>query len=106
MPVLFLDDLAQKTPIPGFTGRFVHSEHMTLAYWTVEAGAELPEHAHPHEQVTHMIEGQFTLTIDGETETLGPGCVGMVPSNARHSGKALTPCRIMDVFYPVREDYR
>lgn len=23
-----------------------------------------------------------------------------------HSGRALTDCRVIDVFYPVREDYR
>jgi quercetin dioxygenase-like cupin family protein len=33
------------------------------------------------------------------------GSVAVIPSNARHSGKAVTACRILDVFYPLREDY-
>ncbi len=49
---------------------------------------------------------EIELTIDGETQTLRPGTVGIIPSNAVHSGKAITPCRIIDAFHPVREDYR
>jgi hypothetical protein len=31
--------------------------------------------------------------------------MGVIPANARHSAKALTRCRVMDAFYPLREDY-
>ena len=30
----------------------------------------------------------------------------MIPPNAVHSGRAVTELRLMDVFSPVREDYR
>jgi quercetin dioxygenase-like cupin family protein len=90
----------------GFRARFVHSANMTFAHWEIDAGAALPEHSHVHEQVVNMLEGEFELTIDGETRVLGPGHVAIIPSNARHSGRALTPCRILDAFYPIREDYR
>jgi hypothetical protein len=29
-----------------------------------------------------------------------------VPPNVTHSGHAVTECRIIDVFHPVRDDYR
>ncbi len=106
MPFLNLDGLEESEPIPGYRAHFVHSKNMTLAYWTIEAGAPLPEHSHLHEQVANVIEGEFELTVDGETRRLGPGTVAVIPSNATHSGKAITNCRIIDVFYPVREDYR
>lgn len=106
MPLLNLTDIAPKTPFSGFQVRFVHSEFMTFAHWTIEAGAVLPEHSHPHEQVANVISGEFELTIDGATARLGPGSVGVIPPNALHSGKALTPCHIIDAFYPIREDYR
>jgi len=106
MPFLDLSTLEPREPMAGFRGRFVHSETMTFVHWTIAAGAALADHAHPHEQVANVIAGQFELTIDGETQTLGPGTVGIIPANARHSGRALTECRIIDVFYPIREDYR
>ena len=106
MPFLHLDELEERELIPGFRGQFVHSEHMTFAHWDIEADAVLPEHAHPHEQVTNIIEGELRLSINGETEILGPGSVAIIPSNAIHSGSAITHCRVIDVFYPIREDYR
>lgn len=106
MPFIQLADLPLKEIFPGFKGRFVHSAHMTFAHWTIEAGATLPEHSHPHEQVVTMLAGEFELTIDGVTQRLGPGSVALIPSRARHSGRALTACRILDVFHPVREDYQ
>ena len=79
---------------------------MSVTFWRIEAGAALPEHAHPHEQVAIVMEGEFELTIDGETQVIRPGVTAVIPPNARHEGKALTPCRIVDAFYPIREDYR
>ena len=103
---LKLTDLRETEPVPGYKVRFVHGEHMTLGYWKVEAGAVLPAHFHPHEQISSVIEGEFELTIEGEAKILGPGSVGVIAPNARHSGRAITDCRVLDAFYPVREDYR
>jgi quercetin dioxygenase-like cupin family protein len=101
-----LSDIAERELIPGFDVRFVHTERMTFAYWTVREGAELPHHSHPHEQVCQLQEGRFELTIADQTQTLEPGQVAVIPGDAPHSGKALTACRIMDTFAPPRDDYR
>lgn len=106
MPFLRLSDIEERNPLPGYHVQFVHSATMTLAYWTIKADAPLPEHSHPHEQVANVIEGRYELTIEGETRILGVGDVAVIPSNALHSGRAITDCRIIDVFHPVREDYR
>ena len=104
-----LTTLEQQTPreiMPGFHGRLVHSYNMTFVHWDIDAGASLPEHSHMHEQVVNVISGQFELTVDGETQVIKPKQVVCIPSNAAHSGKALTDCYIIDVFHPIREDYR
>jgi len=90
----------------GFTARMFHTDGMTIAYVDVEAGAELPEHAHFHEQVSNMLEGEFEFVMGGEKMTLRTGDSLVIPSNMPHSGRALTRCRILDVFTPVREDFR
>lgn len=105
MSFVRLEGLEPRDVAPGVTARFVHSEHLTLAYWHFEPGAPLPEHAHAHEQVSNLIEGEFELTIGGDTMRLGPGAVAVIAPNISHSGKAITRCYIIDVFYPVREDY-
>ena len=45
--------------VPGFRGRFVHTENMTFVYWDIKAGSILPDHSHPHEQVVTVIEGEL-----------------------------------------------
>lgn len=101
-----IEDISPVQPIPGFSARFAHSESMTFAFWQIEEGAMLPEHSHVHEQVMHVLEGTFELTIDGASKVFGPGELCAIPSNAVHSGTALTPCRVLDTFSPSREDYR
>lgn len=99
-------NVAESEPLPGFLGKVLHSDTMSFALWRIRAGSVLPEHSHVHEQVVHMIEGDFELVVDGEAKRLGPGMVAVIPSHARHSARALTDCRILDAFQPVREDYR
>lgn len=106
MPFTHLDELTAREIVAGFHGKFVHTDHITVSHWDVEAGASLPEHAHVHEQVTLVLEGTFEMTVGGETRTLQPGGMAVIPSNVPHRGTALTPCRIVDVFRPARDDYR
>jgi quercetin dioxygenase-like cupin family protein len=99
-------ELTERTVFPGFHGRFVHGDGVTMVYWRVEAGAVLPEHSHPHEQVSNVITGRFEMTIGGETSVVEAGDVAVIPSNVLHSARALSDCTIIDAFQPVREDYR
>lgn len=101
-----LENIVPREIMPGFFGRMIHSESMSFVYWDIKEGSPLPEHSHMHEQVANMLEGKFLLIIAGESRELVPGDVAIIPSHALHSGKALTDCKILDVFCPVREDYK
>ena len=101
-----LSQIAQKEVIQGFKARFVHSENITIAYWEIEAGSELPVHSHIHEQIVMVTRGSFEMTIGGETKIYQPGKIAVIPSHVEHSGRALNYCEITDIFSPVREDYQ
>lgn len=103
---LALTDIETKEIIPGYHGKMIHAETMTLAFWEVEEGAAVPEHSHINEQIMHVLEGNFEFTVAGVTKVYKPGELAIIPSHVPHSGKALTPCRLMDVFSPVREAYK
>lgn len=92
--------------VPGFHGRFVHSETTTIAYWEIKKNASLPEHDHHHEQVLNLLEGEFELTVAGTKLRLSPGDVVVLNSHQPHAGRAITDCKIIDVFSPCRDDYR
>jgi quercetin dioxygenase-like cupin family protein len=106
MPFFIVEDLPVQEPMSGFKGKFVHSENMSVAQWRIGRNSMAPLHAHPHEQVTMVVEGEFELTIAGETKVVKPGVVAVVPPNVEHSGIAITDCLLIDIFHPVREEYR
>lgn len=101
-----LETLPEREVFPGFHGRFVHSEGMTFAWWRVDAGAEVPEHDHPHEQVVNVLDGTLALSVAGREQILRGGDVVVIPGGVRHAARAETACRVLDVFCPVREEYR
>lgn len=101
-----LSQVESRELIAGFNGRFIHSENMTFAYWTIAKDASLPEHSHHHEQVVNMLDGEFELIVDGQPHRLTPGDVLIIPGGVTHSGRAISNCRILDVFHPTRDDYR
>ena len=100
-----LDSLKAHEVVPGYKAKTIHSKTMTVVYWDIKAGESLPVHSHVHEQIVNMLEGEFELTVDGNPLHLVPGDVVVLHSNVEHAGRAITDCRILDVFQPVREDY-
>ena len=106
MSFIPLDTLREKEQIPGFHGRAIHTGTMSFLYWNVDASASIPIHSHHHEQVAHVLSGQFELTIADETRMLEPGTVAVIPPHVPHGGRAITGCQLLDVFTPEREDYK
>ena len=54
----------------------------------------------------HVVNGKFEFTLNGLKKIYFDGDVVVIPSNQPHSGKAITKCLLMDVFSPVREEYK
>jgi quercetin dioxygenase-like cupin family protein len=106
MKIHELSNLPSREVFPGYTGRFVHGDNLTIAYWKIKAMHPLPEHAHVHEQVIYVVDGSFELTVAGEKHLLQSGSMLVIPSNIPHSGVGITDCTVIDTFYPVREDLR
>lgn len=98
--------IAPREIIKGYKGRFIHTGNMTIAFWEVEAGATIPLHHHIHEQVCHVLEGKFKLSVGDECRELEPGVVATIPPGTPHSGTAVTDCKLLDIFSPEREDYK
>jgi quercetin dioxygenase-like cupin family protein len=94
------------TIFPGIQSAMEHSEQATFGCVTLEAGVIAPIHSHPHEQWTFVLEGEMEFTLDGETQLLLPGMGAFMPSNVLHGARAVTASKVIDVFIPVREDYR
>jgi quercetin dioxygenase-like cupin family protein len=107
IPLPFVDtnslDVIER--LPGWYGRYFHSPRMTFAHYDFRRGSSIHEHYHPQEEVWQVIEGELEMTIDDEVQVARAGWVGIVPSNVRHSIKALTDGRAIIVDYPLRRDF-
>ena len=106
VPILSLSHIAVREIFPGLRARIVHTERTSQSWVDIDAGASFPEHQHPHEQTVNVLEGRLEITVNGETHVLTAGSVFVISPEARHSGRALERCRVLDVFSPPREDYR
>ena|SRR6478735_3727968 len=101
-----ITSIAPRKLTDGIIGHYVHGENSTLGLVILEEGSSVPLHQHPQEQITYILEGSLQMMIDGKDCLLEAGTYYVIPSNVLHSAVALTACKLIDVFSPVREDYR
>ena len=103
MPFVDPEHMLSGEPLPGWRGRFFHSENMTFAHYDIAAdAAPLHEHQHLQEEVWNIVDGDLLVSIDGVEQRLGPGAVAVVPPNTRHSVRVLTAARAIIADYPLR----
>lgn len=97
-----LKTLAIKDNLPGATASYLQTEHFTIAYTELKAGAEIPLHSHTNEAADIILEGELEMHVGDETSVLKRGMISLVPSNVFHRGKAITDCKAVTVLYPKR----
>jgi quercetin dioxygenase-like cupin family protein len=105
MPFLDTHSLPVIERLPGWHGRYFHTQSMTFAHYNFARGSTIHEHFHPEEEVYEVIEGELEVTIDGMAQVAREGVVAIVPPNARHSVKALTDGKAIIVDHPARRDF-
>lgn len=106
MPLFRLDEVGVREIFPGLRARVLHGERLSESWVEVDRGASFPEHQHPHEQIVNVLVGTLELNMAGEWFTLRPGDVFVIPPHTPHAGRSEDGCRVLDLFAPVRDDYR
>jgi quercetin dioxygenase-like cupin family protein len=92
---------------PGVRMQPLFGEGAMLNLLELEPGAHVPEHDHPHEQLGMVLEGELVLRIDGVDHRLPAGHAYRLAGGVSHAAwTEENRCRVLDVFQPVREDYR
>ncbi len=72
---------------------------------TFEKGAQGALHSHPHTQITYVVRGVFSFTIDGETRTVRQGDTLLKEDGVEHGCTCLEAGVLLDIFTPMREDF-
>jgi quercetin dioxygenase-like cupin family protein len=106
MPFINYNEMPHQKLMDNIHGAISHSDQLTVGYITLEAGAQLPEHSHIHEQWSHVVEGELDFVLGDEKQIMTKGMSVYIPSNIPHSAKAISKCVLIDTFLPVREDFK
>jgi quercetin dioxygenase-like cupin family protein len=92
---------------PGVEIETYAGTNLMLSVVRLEPESVVLDHSHPHEQMGILLEGQLEFTVGGVTRLLGPGDIWRIPGGVVHRVRALEkPAVALDVFHPIREDYR
>lgn len=101
------EDCSRHQIFPGVQIHTAAGQHMMLSLVEFEPHSVVQPHSHPHEQMGMLIEGELTFIIGDEKEIVRPGEMWRIPGGVVHSAIAgAEPVKALDVFYPIREDYR
>lgn len=103
MPFIRSSELTPTEPLPGWVGRFFHSQHMTFVYYGVLPGSRVHPHHHENEEVWDIVEGELEMVVDGATRVLRAGEAAVIPAGVEHGASAIGSCRAIVVDYPARD---
>jgi quercetin dioxygenase-like cupin family protein len=105
MEVLRWDDEPIEALGTGIGRRMVNGDAMTLAQITLAAGAVVPAHEHPNEQIATVVAGRLRFVVGSEEREVGPGESVLIPGGVPHRVDALEDSVVLDAFAPRREDW-
>lgn len=81
-------------------------ERTLLSEVTLEKHGVVPLHSHPHEQIGYVVRGAIEFTLGDRVVVLRAGESYVIPGNLPHACHALEDSLAIDIFSPVREEYR
>lgn len=95
------------TPEPGMTRQVLaHNDELMLVRHYFEQDWVGERHSHPHHQLVYVVRGALRVDVGGETFDVLAGDSFIVDGGVEHQAAALEASEVLDVFTPVREDYR
>jgi quercetin dioxygenase-like cupin family protein len=84
----------------------VHRDNITIARVSLRKGAIVPTHSHANEQITTIEQGSLRVRSGGVEVVVNAGDMVTFGPNDPHAVEALEDTIAIDVFAPVREDWR
>jgi quercetin dioxygenase-like cupin family protein len=94
-------------PEPGMKRQVLsYSDQLMLVRHYFEKGWVGARHSHPHHQLVYVVSGAIRVDVAGRVFDVRAGDSFVVDGGVEHQASALEESEVLDVFTPVREDYR
>ena len=87
------------------TRQYVVGTNTMLARLALKQGAQVPQHDHFHEQISHVVQGALKFHIDGKDVVVRAGEILCIPPHVPHAVDALEDSVALDIFNPPRQDW-
>jgi quercetin dioxygenase-like cupin family protein len=87
------------------TRKIAAGEQGMIVWWTMQAGAHVAAHKHPHEQIFWVLSGRMDFRIGDEMRSCVAGDFAVIPGGVEHEGWFPEDTQVIDVFAPPREDF-
>ena len=105
--ILRLDSVAPFALAAGVHARALFGDATMLNLVELEPGAIVPRHSHPHEQMGIVISGEIVMIIEGVERACHAMDAMHIPPGTEHGAYAGPDgAVVLDVFAPIREDFR
>lgn len=102
-----LNELEKTEALKGIYRSAVYLDGVMLTFFEFAPDSTVPEHMHPHEQITLVLEGELEFTLGDETRVIKTGEGVTIPPEVPHSARTLSrPTKALDAWHPIREDYK
>ena len=99
-----VSDLDAVEFVPGLQFRPVLGEKVMANFVSFAPHTVAPTHVHEEEQIVVVLEGELEFDLDGESRTMRPGDVAVIPPWVPHGAHTLdSSCLEVDVFTPPRK---
>jgi quercetin dioxygenase-like cupin family protein len=69
-----------------------------MAFWTNPGGGKSAEHAHEYDEYCVVVQGRYTLIIDGKRIPLNVGEEYFIPKSTVHGGESIPGTRTIHAF--------
>jgi len=82
-------------------------DHLQLSLVDFPPNGVVEWHSHVNEQMGYIVSGSALFQVGDEEKVLKAGDMYRIPGGVRHRVTPLDgPPRVLDVFYPIRDEYR
>ncbi len=83
-----------------------YNDRLMLVRHLMQPGWSGARHSHPHDQMVYVVSGHLRFTAGGRSFEVLAGDSFVVPGGMEHQAEALEKSEVLDVFTPVRQDYK
>jgi mannose-6-phosphate isomerase-like protein (cupin superfamily) len=84
------------TGIEGYVFDGIDGSQITI--WTSKYGGDSAEHVHEYDEYFIVVQGRYTIIIEGKHSPIGVGEEYFIPKGIPHSGKSTPGTRTINAF--------